>query len=213
MTFQPGGRRSILQRRSSTSNTIQAALDGVAVLGVSWWLIDYHIGVLTSAYVIMLLLLVGSLAVVYDHYAIYRSNASLTLKAFRLFKAWTATFAFLVAMAFLTKQSEQYSRLLVAQIYVLGFFAQLILHVVMREVQKKLSAQVTQSENALIIGSGRLANFLNRKITDNPWIGERVVGCVLIKDSDDPVAMLPGEPRQLSVLGGIADLDELMTLD
>ena len=79
MTFQPGGRRSILQRRSSTSNTIQAALDGVAVLGVSWWLIDYHIGVLTSAYVIMLLLLVGSLAVVYDHYAIYRSNASLTL--------------------------------------------------------------------------------------------------------------------------------------
>jgi len=210
MTFQPGGRRSILQRRSSTSNTIQAALDGVAVLGVSWWLIDYHIGVLTSAYVIMLLLLVGSLAVVYDHYAIYRSNASLTLKAFRLFKAWTATFAFLVAMAFLTKQSEQYSRLLVAQIYVLGFFAQLILHVVMREVQKKLSAQVTQSENALIIGSGRLANFLNRKITDNPWIGERVVGCVLIKDGDDLGLAQSDESRQLSVLGGIADLDDLI---
>lgn len=210
MTLQPGRRRSILQRRSSTSNTIQAALDGFAVLGISWWLINYHIGYLTPDYVIMLLLLVGSLAVVYDHYAIYRSNAGLTLKAFKLFKAWTATFAFLVAMAFLTKQSDKYSRLLVAEIFLFGLLAQFILHVAMREVQEKLSRNSLQSENVLIIGSGRLANFLHRKISDNPWIGERVIGCVLIKEGDDPGPPPSDEADQLPVLGGIANLDDLI---
>jgi putative colanic acid biosynthesis UDP-glucose lipid carrier transferase len=33
-------------------------------------------------------------------------------------------------------------------------------------------------ENALIIGNGELADFLYRKISNNPWFGERVVGCV-----------------------------------
>lgn len=210
MTFQPGGRRSILQRRSSTSNSIQAGLDGIAVTGVSWWLVDYHIGFLTPAYVIMILLLLGALAVVYDHYAIYRSNVGFTLKAFKLFKAWTATFAFLVAMAFLTKQSEQYSRLLVGQLFFGGFFVQLLLHVAMREVQKKLLNHPDQLDNALIIGSGRLANFLHQKISDNPWLGQRMVGCVLIKAGDEPAAAVPEDSRHPSVLGDISDLDELI---
>lgn len=209
MKFQPGGHRSILQRRSSTSNTIQAGLDGVVVTGVAWWLIDYHIGFLTPAYVIMLLLLLGALAVVYDHYAIYRSNVGFTLKAFKLLKAWSATFAFLVAMAFLTKQSEQYSRLLVAQLFLIGFFAQLLLHVAMREVQKKLLRHPAQMENALIIGSGRLANFLHKKISNNPWLGERVIGCVLIK-ADASKESGADSARHLSVLGSIADLDQLI---
>ena len=67
-----------------------------------------------------LLLLIGALAVVYDHYAIYRSNVGLSIKAFKLFKAWTVTFCFLVAMAFLTKQSEQYSRLLVGELFIIS---------------------------------------------------------------------------------------------
>lgn len=209
MTFQPSGHRSILQRRSSTSNSIQAGLDGIAVTGVAWWLIDYHIGFLTPAYVIMLLMLLGALAVVYDHYAIYRSNVGFTLKAFKLFKAWAATFAFLVAMAFLTKQSEQYSRLLIGQLFLIGFFVQLLLHVAMREIQKKFLNNPTQLENSLIIGSGRLANFLHQKISNNPWLGERMIGCVLIKADDQSMAVAEGS-QHLSILGDISDLDELI---
>lgn len=44
--------RSVLQRRSSISNTVQAGLDGLAVMGIAYWLIDYHIGLLTSEYII-----------------------------------------------------------------------------------------------------------------------------------------------------------------
>ncbi|WP_218948818.1 hypothetical protein, partial [Citrobacter cronae] len=150
--------------------------DGIAVTGVAWYLIYEQFGYITSDYVIMLLLLIGALAVIYDHYAIYRTNVGLTVKAFRLFKAWSATFCFLVVMAFLTKQSESYSRLLVGELFVIGYFVQLFLHIAVREVQKRFMAHAYRMENALIIGNGELADFLYRKISNNPWFGERVVG-------------------------------------
>ena len=209
MFSTPGGNRSVLQRRSSISNTIQPALDGLAVLGVGYWLIDANIGLLTADYIIMLLLLMGALAVVYDHYAIYRSNTSFTLKAFVMFKAWTASFAFLIMMAFLTKKSEDFSRLLMAQYYVLGFAAQMLLHLAMHSLQKTLLKHAHQPENAIIIGTGKLANYLFQKISGNPWLGERVLGCVPIGEED--AAAQPAEPGRLPpTLGHLSELDDLI---
>ncbi|QXH44484.1 undecaprenyl-phosphate glucose phosphotransferase [Pseudomonas xanthosomatis] len=212
MVFEPRSSRALLQRRSSVSNAIQAGLDGIAVTGVAWYLIYQEIGYLTSDYVIMLLLLIGALAVIYDHYAIYRTNVGLTVKAFRLFKAWSATFCFLVVMAFLTKQSETYSRLLVAKLFVIGYFAQLFLHIAVREVQKRFMAHAYRMENALIIGAGDLANFLYQKISNNPWLGERVVGCVLLDQDGEQASITTGEGKEpLPVLGKIEDLDAIVT--
>ena len=209
MVFEPRSSRSLLQRRSSVSNAIQAGLDGIAVTGIAWYLIYDQFGYITSDYVIMLLLLIGALAVIYDHYAIYRTNVGLSIKAFRLFKAWSATFCFLVVMAFLTKQSETYSRLLVVQLFVIGYVAQLFLHFAVRELQKRFSAHA-RLDNALIIGNGDLANFLYQKISNNPWFGERVLGCVLL-DKGDGQGLESAEGKQrLPVLGHIGDLDELV---
>ncbi|WP_392887534.1 undecaprenyl-phosphate glucose phosphotransferase [Pseudomonas migulae] len=210
MIFEPNSTRSVLQRRSSSSVVVQAGLDCVAVTGVAWFLINYHIGFISQDYVIMLLLLLGALAVVYDHYAIYRSNVGFTVKAFKLLKAWTATFGFLVAMAFLTKQSEVYSRLLMGELFVLGYFAQLLLHLATREMQKKFLAHPTQLENALIIGSGELASYLYKKISNNPWLGERIVGSVLIGADDDRGKEPADGKHRLPILGDISHLDELV---
>lgn len=207
MVLEPRSSRSLLQRRSSVSNAIQAGLDGIAVTGVAWYLIYDQFGHITSDYVILLLLLIGALAVIYDHYAIYRTNVGLSIKAFRLFKAWSATFCFLVVMAFLTKQSETYSRLLVVQLFVFGYFAQLFLHVVVRELQKRFTAHA-RLDNALIIGAGDLANFLHQKISNNPWFGERVLGCVLINDSAEQGSA--DAKQRLPVLGHVTDLDEIV---
>jgi putative colanic acid biosysnthesis UDP-glucose lipid carrier transferase len=213
MFLPPSGRRSVLQRRSSISNTIQAILDGAAVIGIAYWLIDYHIGMLTEKYLVMLLLLMGALAVVYDHYAIYRSNASLTSKALVLLKAWTVCFAFLVLMAFLTKQSAEYSRILVGEFYVLGFGAQLFLRMVMRSVHQSILKHANEPDNVVIIGSGRLANFLSQKISSNPWLGEKVLGCVSIggegSGANKGEAAADGIP-QPPMLGHLQDLDELI---
>jgi putative colanic acid biosynthesis UDP-glucose lipid carrier transferase len=39
MVLEPRSSRSLLQRRSSVSNAIQAGLDGIAVIGIAWYLI------------------------------------------------------------------------------------------------------------------------------------------------------------------------------
>lgn len=210
MVFEPRSSRSLLQRRSSVSNAIQAGLDGIAVTGVAWYLIVDQIGYITSDYVIMLLLLIGALAVIYDHYAIYRSNVGLSIKAFRLFKAWSATFCFLMVMAFLTKTSENYSRMLVGQLFVIGYFVQLFLHFAVREVQKRFMANAYRMENALIIGAGDLANFLHQKISNNPWFGERIVGCVLLDEGQERDKEHADAKQRLSILGHISDLDEIV---
>ncbi|HEX8988521.1 MAG TPA: undecaprenyl-phosphate glucose phosphotransferase [Rhodocyclaceae bacterium] len=188
---------------------MQATLDGMAVIGVTYWLIQLHVGMLTQEYVILILLLVGALAVVYDHFAIYRSNASITNKALSLWKAWTIAFGFLVVTAFLTKQGEVYSRAMIAELYVAGFTAQLLLHALMRYAQKKILLHANQPENAIIVGSGRLANFLYHKISNNPWLGQKVIGCVPLKAEPDTAAdkgRLPAVP----VVGTLETLDQLI---
>lgn len=202
-------KRPVLQRRSSITNLLQAGLDGLTIIGVAYGLINYHIGVLTTSYLIMLLLLLGALAVTYDYYGIYRSNASFSRKSLTIFKAWTVCFAFLVMMAFLTKESEKFSRLLMGQLYVLGLLTQLLLHLIMQVAQKTLLKHASQSENVLIIGTGKLANYLYQKIAGNPWLGQRVLGSVPLKGAAPPESE-PGAGKTLPILGNLGNLNELI---
>lgn len=207
--FAPSNKpKSVLQRRSSVSNTIQAGLDGLAVIGVTIGLVEYNIGALTYEYTILLLLLMGILAFVYDRYALYRSNANFTGKVVVLLKAWTITFLLLLLLAFLTKQLETYSRLLVGEIYVIGFVAQVMLHAFVRVSHRAFLLHTQPPENVIMIGEGRLANYLNQKISLNPWLGERVVGSVMLDelaDSESPLA--EGAPLRL---GSVRDLPDLI---
>ena len=172
--------RSILQRRGTLSHLLQAALDGTVIIGITYLLIDRHIGVLTAEYLNFLLLLVGTVALVYDHYAIYRANAAFTQKALTLLKAWCISFAILLTIGFVSKQSEMYSRLLVGQLFVLGYLAQVATLFVLRKIQKRLMKRGQERESAIIVGNGRLADYLYQKISGNPWFGVHIEGCVLL---------------------------------
>ena len=174
--------KAVLQRRSSVSNTIQAGLDGIAVIGVTLGLIQLHIGMLTPAYTVLLLLLMGIQAVVYDRYALYRSNTNFAGKVWVISKAWTISFLLLLLIGFLTKQTEAFSRILVGEIYILGFIVQVFLHWLARVSQLALLRHSQQPVNVIMIGEGRLANYLNQKISNNPWLGEHVIGVVTLDE-------------------------------
>ena len=209
MSFTNSGRRSVLQRRSSLSNTLQASLDGLAILGISYFLIKLHIGMLTSDYIIMLMMLMGLVGFVYDHYGIYRSHGSLSAKALKLLKAWTISFALLLAVAFLAKMADIYSRLLVGELYVLGFFAQVILHGSVRWVQIGFLKHAYSPENVIILGSGRLANYLYQKVSNNPWLGQKVVGAVKLDGLQELASEL--DPHKAApILGDLSDLNRLI---
>lgn len=206
----PNSKKSILKRRNRATNTLQAAVDGLALIAVAWGLVWNQMGVISPQYATMLLLLLGILAVVFDRYAIYRHNLSFTFQTITLVKAWTLSFFILILIGFASKQGEYYSRLLIAQLYVIGLSVQILLHLGFYYLQKYWLKYRTEQEKALIIGHGDLANYLSMKINQNPWMGQRVVGAVTVDGtaSEEKYEFQKGE---LQILGNVGHLVELIS--
>jgi putative colanic acid biosynthesis UDP-glucose lipid carrier transferase len=199
--------RSVLRRRSNISNPIQAALDGLAVIGISYLLIINNIGLLTWHYLIMVLVLMGLMAIVYDQFGVYRAYASFSHKIFKIAKAWTIAFALLLFLGFVTKQTDYFSRLLLGELYALGLIAQILLHFFVRIGVLKFVQRAGHHENALIIGQGQLADYLYRKISDNPWLAQSVVGSISINDVEYVSAENSISPQ---LLGRLEDLEDIL---
>lgn len=209
MAYRSQSTKTLLQRRSSVSNMFQQALDGASVIGVTWGLIKYNyssVAVYTDFYLIMLLVLLGVLAITYDHFGIYRNNANFAMKAIVLFKAWTVTFLVLLAIAFLAKQSSVYSRSIITQIYIFGYLTQLILHLTTRFIYQKYFLKNVQKEKVVIIGQCRLAHYLQHKISSNPWIAQEIVGFIPLPGDVGPRRGRKTDPQTLG------NIDELTAL-
>jgi putative colanic acid biosysnthesis UDP-glucose lipid carrier transferase len=210
MAYKQTYSRALLQRRSSLSQMSQQFLDCASVIGITLALVSYYandIGRQYNSYIIMLLILLGILAITYDKFAIYRSNGHFVDKAFNMLKAWTLTFFILIVLAFLTKQSEVYSRQLIGHLYVIGYFTQLLLHYLFRLIYIKIILHSQTNENVLLVGQSQLSYYLQNKITDNPWMSEQVIGFVELPN-DDVVA--PRRKHDPKILGGIKDLPALI---
>jgi putative colanic acid biosynthesis UDP-glucose lipid carrier transferase len=170
--------RSILKRRGSISTAVQAVVDLAAVMGLAVFLINKQIGALTAEYSVLLLLLAIGMLFAYDQFGVYRSNSSFARKALTLFKAWSLAYVFLLAVGFATKQTDSFSRLLLGQLYVVGYLLQLLLQYMGREVQVRVMQHAVPAESVLIVGTGKLARYLQHKISSNPWLNQNVVGCL-----------------------------------
>ncbi len=175
--------RSVLQRRRSLINVLQPLLDGLAIIGMAWFFIDLNIGFLTQDYIIFLLVLLGLVSVTYDRFAIYRTSSSFYRKLFSLFNAWSISFLALFVVGFLTNQSYKYSRDFIVEFFVVGFVVQAVIHYVVRIINYRINKHSQTTDNVIIVGQGQLANYLEHKITANPWLNQRVIGNVSIDDN------------------------------
>src|SRR5262245_39725590 len=184
MTEQILPKSAVLQRRSSVSD-LQAVLDGVVVTGLCYLLIARHIGALTAQYTAFVFLLLCTLGLLYDAFGIYRRNASFTRKALDLLQAWSLTFFILLALGFATRQTESFSRLLLGQLFLLGYVYQALLHLLVRMLFREVLKHSAEPNNAIIVGTGALALFLNQHLHANEWLGQRVVGLVRLQGGDD----------------------------
>jgi putative colanic acid biosynthesis UDP-glucose lipid carrier transferase len=206
-------RAAVIRRRSSFTD-IQSVLDGGVVLGLCWWLIQRHIGALTADYSVLVFLLLCTLGLVYDAFGIYRTSASFTRKALDLLQAWSLTFFILFTLGFLTKQTETFSRLLLGQLYVFGYAAQVLLHLAVRVLFKEVLRHAHAPDKVIIVGTGRLAGYLHQRIASNEWLGQTVVGSVQLREGDAQAAQAQHStfgagPRCLGRLEQLMELIEL----
>jgi putative colanic acid biosysnthesis UDP-glucose lipid carrier transferase len=176
--------RPILQRRKGLVNLLQPILDGLAIIATAWFFVIHNIGYLTQDYIILMLVMLGLVSVIYDRYAIYRTSSNFSTKMFNLFNAWTISFLALFLLGFLTKQSHVYSRAFILELYVFGFLAQATIHMALRALTKQLNKHSHVADNVIIVGQGQLANYLEHKITANPWLNQHVIGNVSIEEEE-----------------------------
>lgn len=204
-------RSAVIRRRSSIAD-LQAVLDGLIVVGLCYMLISRHIGALTAQYSVFVFLLLCTLGLMYDVFGIYRRNANFTRKALDLLQAWALTFFLLIALGFLTKQAESFSRLLLAQLFLYGYVYQVLLHLLMRMLSREVSRHAAEPNKVLIVGTGRLALFLNQRIDANEWLGQEVVGLVRLQQEDGAAneAQRPNFGKSAPCLGRLEQLMELI---
>ena len=197
--------RSLLQRRNSLSNAFQALLDGFLIVTLTVVLSLLYQGVLTTQYMIMVVVLLGLMAVVYDRFGIYRLHGGMTKKLLTLGKAWSIAFSLLFLLAFLTKSTDLFSRVIVSLLYVLGYLFQVAGHIGFRYLQRINLARQEQLK-ALVIGTGELASHIFDKINSNPWLNESVVGAVTLNGE----TASDMHTDQLPVLGSVEQIGQLI---
>ena len=100
------------------------------------------------------------------------------------------------------------------RLYIAGFIAQLIIHMLFRLVYKNIVQHAQQNEKVLIVGQSRLAYYLQHRISDNPWVGEQVIGFVKLFDEDNKASgrKAAGRKNDPAVLGDVNDLPALIDL-
>ncbi len=113
--------KPLLQRRSSLFSLIQSLSDGSLIIGLVFGLAIVNFGHLPPVYLMLGLALMAITAIVYDHFGVYRFFGGLTKKALLLGKAWTMSFGILLAIGFLSKTSELFSRQFLITLFFLGF--------------------------------------------------------------------------------------------
>ncbi|MCP5445734.1 MAG: undecaprenyl-phosphate glucose phosphotransferase [Chromatiaceae bacterium] len=180
-------------------------LDGFLVVTLSVVLSLVYQGVLTTQYMIMAVVLLGLMAVVYDRFGIYRLHGGMTKKLLTLGKAWSIAFSLLFLLAFLTKSTDLFSRVIVSLLYVLGYLFQVAGHIGFRYLQRINLARQEQLK-ALVIGTGELASHIFDKINSNPWLNESVVGAVTLNGE----TASDMHTDQLPVLGSVEQIGQLI---
>ena len=162
--------KSLLQRRKSVVTLVQPLLDGLIIVGVAYFFAKLYVGYLNQDYIILMLILLGIIAVVYDRHAIYRSSTNFSSKVIKLFNAWSISFLIMFLLGFLTKASHNYSRVFIVSLFVIGFVAQVIMHYVARKLAQRKNKYSKAADNVIIVGQGQLASFLEHKISSNPLL-------------------------------------------
>ncbi len=194
-------------RASSKLNHLTLAIaDGMAVTAIYYVTVNsIHNGHFPEPYVVLLLLLLGTMAFFYDHFGVYYSHTSFTRHIFSLSKAWSSSFLFLLLLGFLTRETETFSRIALGIIFVTGLAAQGLIHMIFHLVLD-WSKRPERTTRALIVGDDELARQIYHRIHDDPWIRQSIVGAVSL-DTGPRDVVSDSEPR---VLGSIEDTADLI---
>lgn len=199
--------KSILRRRQSLSTDLEALLDGLAVIALSYFSTVYYVGNFRLVDLLVLLSLLAAMTVTYDAVGLYRRHGQLTAKVLRLARAWSLSFGIVVLLSYVTGVLGYFARVHISVFFFAGFMIQALVHFCF-DLFRHRQQRYTTKRAALIVGGGWLADYVAEQINANPWIAENVIGRIRVPSEDqDNKERYAGK---LPVLGLLEDIDRIL---
>ena len=137
----------------------------------------------------------------YAVFRVYSTRHGYLVGLARLAAAWATSMAILVFIAFVTKTSAEYSREVILQWVVGGFFAQGLVFVPLHKLAKAVDSTMSAGVTSIIVGSGHLAHDLARKLRYDRK--EAMLGLVVL-DGDQETG--PEDSTYFPTLGAVSQL-------
>ena len=194
--------RRLIQTSKSISSQLQLLLDIAIVEGLLFlfvWLKGIND---FSLYYYPALIAPALMWLVYSNSGVYQRLSGKIGRAFKLLWAWSKVMGILVALAFISKYSEDFSRQVIALWFVAGAIAQMAAHIITSHFIRFYFAKRKQTIASIIVGNSELGGYLAKSINSNPWTAHKIVGVVCEATSRNETWHIDGLPR-------IGDMDEL----
>ncbi|GAV21443.1 putative colanic acid biosynthesis UDP-glucose lipid carrier transferase [Mariprofundus micogutta] len=138
---------------------------------------------------------------IYSNSGVYRRFSGNIGRALNVLWAWTKVMGILIAWAFVTKDSHDFSRQVIISWFIAAAILQMAAHVATNYFIRSYIKNHRQSIPSIMIGNSELGGYLAEHINSNPWTAHKIVGVIAVAD-DDVDWHAKGLPR----LGGLADL-------
>ncbi|ROR35152.1 undecaprenyl-phosphate glucose phosphotransferase [Inmirania thermothiophila] len=201
--------RGLLREYARTLSVVARTLDALAVVLAALAAYGLRFGELHLPRHYQIALVVGALLtlVVFPYFHVYQSwrgrSAFAHLRQVAL--AWAAVAAGLVILGTATKTSVLFSRHWMWMWGAGGFAMLLLFRLVLTYVLRLMRARGLNHRRALIVGTGRQAREIARRLRENPWVGIDLVGFVA-ENGGPGSGTLDGHP----ILGRIDRLGALV---
>ncbi len=116
--------------------------------------------------------------IIYPLLGVYKQSSCFSTMVCRVTLAWVVTIIALIVIGFLTKTSDKFSREMILEWFFLVAIFQIPMLKINYYAARQYRNKYTKPLPSLIIGLGKTARYLTRKVNDNYWLPDEIVGMV-----------------------------------
>lgn len=197
-------KRRLLNNHESLAMWVQHFADLLIVCGTLFLFAYFKLGEVPPFYRFLAVVAVLCCWIVYRRRGVYRQSMGFYKLCTRLLSAWIQVILLLALIGFVTKSGEVFSREVLIQWALAGYFVQLLSHYVLGLMYRQYNELFSRELPTLVVGTGDLASKLVKNLNNNRWLPDKVIGFIQSDDlplQDDDVMDLT-----LPVLGRAENL-------
>jgi putative colanic acid biosynthesis UDP-glucose lipid carrier transferase len=198
--------RPFIQKYESGDLWLLMSLDILINVGLLFLLTQWRAPNFDSQYQVLLIMGVTASPYLYNLVGVYDKPIDAVTLFNRLARGLGMLIVALTVLAFLTKTSEYYSRLLIVSWFSLTFIFQFFSHLLVTRFFKRFIWKGEWSEPTLLVGASKVARYLATHVNNDDWLPIRFVGVI----DDDEEALAKWDVDQTPIYRGIDLIPQLI---